>query len=181
LFSLVDSDKLAIKPFGHSFKVNLGKPALQSRWEFSVPASELLEIITNYKYRHHWVEGVDRFEYDEDEVTRLGSEHACVISGKHLDFITVTKEVKPGQLVYGEMTKSPPPVDELYQFYIITPISESSCILETETHFRAKSPLKKLILNLLLKNEFRKNTVKSISSLQEYVHSKLGARVPHES
>jgi hypothetical protein len=64
----------------------------------------------------------------------LGTEYVCVINGKHLNFVTVTKEFEVGKLIYGELTTSPPPVDELYQFYIISPMGENSCKLELELY-----------------------------------------------
>ena len=42
------------------------------------------------------------------------------------------------------MTKSPLPIDALYQFYIITPLSSDSCSLVLENYIEAKSPIKKL-------------------------------------
>ena len=76
-------------------------------------------------------------------VTRIVTEHVCVVNEKHFDFTTVTKKGKPGQLIYGEMTTSPPPVDELYQFYIICPLTHNSCRLEIETYWKSRSPTKK--------------------------------------
>ncbi len=72
---------------------------------FAIPAESLLEYITNLSYRHFWVQGVDKFEYNENEVTRLGSEHVCVINNKHFNFVAVKKKVKPGKYVYGEITR----------------------------------------------------------------------------
>ncbi len=96
----------------------------------------------------------------------------CVVNEKHLDFVVITKEVKPGQLVYGEMTKSPIPLDALYQFYIITPLSANRCQLVLETYLEAKSPLKKLAIFLLVKAIFKKNVTKGIDTLFELLSSK---------
>ncbi|MGI9552896.1 MAG: DUF2652 domain-containing protein [Aurantibacter sp.] len=173
IFSLLDQDKLQLNTFSHGRKVSFdGPPQLFFKKDFPISAAELMEFITNYSYRHHWVKGVDNFEYNENEVTRLGTEHACVINGKHLDFITVTKDVKPGQLVYGEMTTSPPPVDEAYQFYILTPVSDSSCILEVQSYLKAKSWPKKVLIALILKRIFKKNTQKSLELLAQFVAEK---------
>jgi|GEM_PF-4076568 len=60
----------------------------------------------------------DSFIFNENEVTRLGTEHVCVIDGKHFNFVTVSKDLKPDLLVYGEMTTSLPPVDEPYRLCI---------------------------------------------------------------
>lgn len=170
IFSIIDQHKLVLHDFLKGKKVNFNKPPdLLYEKEFSVSAARLIEYIANYTYRHYWVKGVDKFEYNENEVTRLGSEHVCVINGKHLNFITVTKDVAPGKLIYGEMTSSPLPVDQLYQFYIITPTSESSCLLRVETYWKAKSPLKKLLLAVFIKRILRKNTENAINGLARFI------------
>ena len=139
-------------------KVAFDKPPfLYIARQFPVSGSELLDYITDYAYRHHWIEGVDKFEFNENEVTRIGSEHVCVINGKHLNFVTVTKMGKPGQLVYGELTTSIPLADEMYQFYIITPLTSDTCKLEVEIYFKARSPIKKLAFSLVGKSTLRKN------------------------
>ena len=170
LYSLIDNNELKLKPYAQAKKIKFQKPAeilLESTFEVS--ARQLLEYITNYAYRHHWVKGVDKFEYKENEVTRIDTEHICVIDGKHLNFVTVTKEGKPGQLIYGELTTSLPPVDKLYQFYIISPLTQSSCKLEVEIFWEAKSIFKKLILLFIAKNLIRKNLKSAIKGLQEFV------------
>jgi len=173
LYSIIDEQQLKLKLFTAAKKIKFDSaPNLTFEKEFPIGAPELLEYITNYSYRHHWVDGVDKFEYNEHEVTRLGTEHVCVINGKHLDFVTVTKEVNPDQLVYGEESSSLPPVDKLYQFFIISPISADSCKLEIEIYWKAKSPLKKLVLFFFAKNFIRKNTIKGIAALLTFVKSK---------
>lgn len=173
LFSIIDKKELKLKPFQQAKKVQFNKPAsLVFEKQFPVSANELLEYITNYSYREYWVDGVDSFEYNHNEVTRIGTEHLCVINQKHLNFITVIKEVKPGQLVYGELTTSPPPVDSLYQFYIISPLTSNSCKLRTEVYFEAKSPIKKILIYVLLKNIFKKNIQKGLKKLLVFIESK---------
>lgn len=170
LFSIIDKNELKLKPFSQAKKIKFDKvPALYFKKKFPISAPQLLEFITNYAYRHHWVESVDKFVFNENEVTRIGSEHVCVINGKHLDFVTVTKDGKPGQFVYGELTTSPLPVDELYQFYIISPMTQNSCNLELEIYWKAKSPIKKLILFLAVKRILRKNTQNILDSLLQFV------------
>lgn len=170
IYALIDQEKLTLNEFAQAKKVVFDRPPdLILDKQFPVPASELMEFITNYKYRHQWVKGVDDFEFNENEVTRLGTEHVCVINGKHLNFITVTKEVHPGVLVYGEMTTSPPPLDALYQFYSITPITQTSCNLKSEVYWEAKSPLKKLIIFLFLHRIFKKNTQQALDGLYQFI------------
>ena len=86
--------------------------------------------------------------------------------------MTVTKKGKPGQLVYGELTTTPPPIDELYQFYFISPLTDNSCHLTQETYMLAKSPIKKLMIALMVKRIFKKNTLATLDRLHEFVVSK---------
>ncbi len=173
IYSLIDSDKLSLNPFPKGNRINFDRPPnLNLEKEVGVAANLLMEYITNYTYRHQWAKGVDKFEYNENEVTRLGSEHVCVINGKHLNFVTVTKDVEDGKLVYGEMTTSPPPVDAVYQFYIIEPISESQCRLKVEVYWEAKSPVKKMAIALFVKRAFKKNIQEAINGLKLFAENK---------
>ncbi|MEL6916219.1 MAG: DUF2652 domain-containing protein [Bacteroidota bacterium] len=170
MYSVIDQKKLNLKAFDQPTKINFDYPSpLIVEKEYPVSADILMEYITNYSYRHFWVKGVERFEYNENEVTRLGSEHICVVNGKHLNFVTVTKDVKSNQLVYGELTNSPPPVDKLYQFYIFTPLTENSCKMDVEFFWEAKSPLKKLIIALFAKRAFKKTTIRNLENLRTFV------------
>ncbi len=170
LFSEINKNELKLKPFAQAKRVEFNKPpSLLFEMEFSISAPQLLEFITNYALRFEWVEGVDKFEFNENEVTRIGTEHVCVINGKHLNFTTITKKGKPGQLVYGELTTNAPPLDEIFQFYIINPLTHSSCKLEVEIYWKVKSILKRLILSILIKKIIRKNTQSALDNLFLFV------------
>ncbi len=170
IYSLIDPKELNLRTFSEPRKVVFNRnPELMIQKKFPVSAEQLMEYVTNYSFRHQWIEGVDKFEFNANEVTRIGSEHVCVINGKHLDFVTVTKAVRSGSLIYGEYTTSPPPVDELYQFYIFTPIGEESCLLEMELYWQAKSPLKKMMIALVAKRIFQKNLEKALIGLENFV------------
>ncbi len=104
VYSIIEKEALSLKPIVQARKVAFDcPPPIQLAKEFPIPANELFEYITNYSYRSHWIKGTDAFEFDPNEVTRLGSEHTCVINSKHFNFLTVTKDVDPGQLIYGEL------------------------------------------------------------------------------
>ncbi|MBL4707431.1 MAG: DUF2652 domain-containing protein [Flavobacteriales bacterium] len=172
IYSNIDVEQLQITPFEKPFKVNFKKvPDAIFDMEFNTSANELLEIITNYKYRGSWVKGVDSFVFNENEVTRLGTEHTCIVNGKQLDFVTVIKDCQPNEIIYGELTKSPPPVDELYNFFIITPINETSCRMKVEIYAVSKSPFKKLLF-LFVKGVLKKSTANSLENLKTLVNSK---------
>ncbi len=168
IFSEIDNNNLILSPFPSSKTVKFDeKPSIYQTYTFDVSANVLLEYITNYSYRHYWVNGVDKFIYNENEVTRLDSPHVCVINGQHLDFVVVVKEGQPKQLIYGELTTSPGMVDEMYQFFILTPVSENKCQVEVEVYFKAKSIFKKLMIALIVKSKISKSTMKNMEMLQK--------------
>ena len=170
VYSIIDKGDLKIKPFSQATKVEFQKPPdLHFEKDFPISAHQLLEFISNYAYRHYWVDDAVRFEFNEHEVTRLGTEHVCVINGKHFDFVTVTKDVKPHQLVYGELSTSPNPLGQFYQFYIFSPKTENSCQLEIELYVKSNSILQKLMAQLIGKRLFRKNTQKALDNLLKFV------------
>lgn len=172
-YAIIDKEALKLKPFAQAQKVVMPEtPTVVLKREFPIAAKELLEQITNYAYRHYWAEGVEKIEFNENEVTRVGSPHVCIINGKQLNFTTVVKDGKPNQLVYGEHTTNAPPIDNLYQFFIITPLTSNSCILEMEIYLMVKSPLKKLMIALFIKKAFRKNISNAIDQLFKFVTSK---------
>lgn len=170
LYSEIDNENLKLTPFAQPKIVDLArKSCLSITKEFPISAGILLEYITNYTYRHEWIKGVDKFEYNADEVTRIGSEHICVIGGKQLDFVTVTKNVLPGQLIYGELTSSLPVVDEFYQFFTITPITASSSVLDIDIAWKVGSLIKKLIISLFARKIFKKNMENTMQGLFDFV------------
>jgi len=170
IYSIIDNNNLNIGEYSTAKEVVLeDSPGIVLDRNFSIAAESLMEYITNLSYRHFWVKGVDKFEYNENEVTRLGSEHVCVINNKHLNFVAVKKKVKPGKYVYGEMTKSIPIADTVYQFYTISPISDNSCNLKIELYWETRSFLKKLAMTFFAQRIFRKNTKNSLNLLDQLV------------
>ncbi|AXT56525.1 DUF2652 domain-containing protein [Aquimarina sp. AD1] len=173
LFSEIDKEDLKLTSYETPYEVHFDKsPILEIQKEYSVSAGELLEYITNYSYRHHWVKGVNEFVYNPDEVTRLGTEHVCVIDGKRLNFTTVTKSVESDRLIYGEHTTDIPVIDGMYQFYTLVTTSENSCKLILELYPEAKSIFKKIMLYLVMKRSFRKSIKESLDNLEVYVNNK---------
>ncbi|KXX69211.1 DUF2652 domain-containing protein [Flammeovirga sp. SJP92] len=168
LYSELDKTNLRLKPFATAQKVNLeGKADLTYEVELYCNAQKGIEWVSNYAKRYEWAEGVDEFIYNEHEVTRLGTEHVCVINGKHLNFVTVTKNdiSMSSGLIYGEMTDGPPFVDKVYQFYTFQPINTHRSKIIVEVYLETKSIFKKVFKNLFIKDVFRKGIVKNIDNL----------------
>ena len=171
LFSIIDQNELKIKPLEQAKKIRFDAPPfLFSEKEFPVSAPHLFEYISNFTYRHLWVKGAVKYEFNENEVTKIGTEHFCVINGKHLNLITVTKDGEPGQLIYGEMTMKPALVDELYTFYIVSPLTNNSSKLEAEIYWKVKSPFKKILFTLIVKKLGRKKVQNSLDNLFQLVN-----------
>ena len=170
LYAKIDVSKLQLLPYEIPKKVKMNKePNLVFEKEFPVSTEALLEHITNYKFRHLWADGVEEFKYKHNEVTRLGSEHVCVIGGKQLEFTTVTKEGNPDEIIYGELTKSPSPLDELYQFYIIKSLGKNKSHLKLELFWFANNPIKTLLVKLFAKKQFKKSINSALNKLHSFL------------
>ncbi|WP_422858879.1 DUF2652 domain-containing protein [Flagellimonas sp. S174] len=170
LYAEIDASKLKLYGFEPPETVLTNRPPnFSMERQFSIDTYELFELITNYRYRHLWVDGVDEFVFNENEVTRAGTEHVCVINGKHLNFTTVVKDVPVHQLVYGELTTDPPPVEKLYQFYIIEPIDETTCHLRVEQYWVTKNLFQKLLMAFIGKRQFIKGIASAMDNLERYL------------
>tara|TARA_R110002096_G_scaffold90936_3_gene205933 strand:- start:59 stop:1147 length:1089 start_codon:yes stop_codon:yes gene_type:complete len=172
LYAIINNKELKLKPYAQAKKIEFNKaPAIQTEKLFPVSATQFLDYLTSYSNRYNWAKGVEKIEYNINEVVKVGSEHLCVVNNKHLNFITVTKKGKPGQIVYGELTASVPIADEFYQFYIINPIDQTSCKLELEIYWKAKSPIKKLLLAVVAKNKIKKTTETTLNDLLQFIEN----------
>ena len=174
IYSEIDSAKLKLSKFTMPLVFNPTMPPdYTTTVHFKVSAYEIYELLTNYRHRHLWVKGVDEFIFNENEVTRIGTEHVCSINGSHFNFTTVVKEVPMHQLVYGELTFSPPPVEKLYQFYILEPIGEQECMLTAEMYWETETVWQKFLMFVVGKKQLIKGFSESIGNLHEYMHQNL--------
>tara|TARA_R110002073_G_scaffold326975_1_gene507310 strand:+ start:19300 stop:20388 length:1089 start_codon:yes stop_codon:yes gene_type:complete len=168
-YSIIDAKNLNLRKYGNPIKVHFDSaPNLVLEQVLETNRDQVLEYISNYRYRNNWTDGVDDFKFKLNEVTRLDSVHTCVVNGKHLDFSAVTKKAKRGEVVYGEMTKNAPP-DELYQFYLIESLPGNKSKVTVEVYWKAKSPIKKLLLTLFAKKPFKKGITSSLNNLSKFV------------
>lgn len=168
LFAEIDTNKLQLLGFEPPEIVTTkSTPNFVIERTIESDAYDLFEMITNYHHRHLWVEGVVEFKFNENEVTRAGTEHVCVINGKHFNFTTVIKKVPMHQLVYGELTTDILSVDKLYQFYIIKPISEHTAILRVEQYWKTETIFQKILMVINGKKQLRRGLEKSIDKLEK--------------
>ncbi len=175
VYSTINQEQLKLIPFAQTKKIHFDSPpAIFIQKEYPIAAPELFEYISNFIYRQYLIEGDAKFIYNENEVSRIGTKHLCIIDGKDIDFTTVTKEGLPGQLVYGEVTTTPPVVDGVFSFSIVTPLSQDSSKLEIEIYWKTNSSLKRILFNLLAKKTFRKNMLAYADRLSHLVEKKSG-------
>ncbi|MDC8005249.1 DUF2652 domain-containing protein [Aureisphaera galaxeae] len=167
-YAEIDPNQLKLRSFEDGAKVSFNcEPCLIIEKTFATDRHSLLELVTNYKYRHLWAVDAYKIEWNENEVTRLGTEHTCTIGSKQLNFTVVTKDTEPDELVYGELTTDPPPVDQLYQFFNFKSISENETQVRVELYWKARSPIKKLMMALFGKKAFRKGIEDAMERLEE--------------
>ena len=170
LYSILDNTKLKLRPYSTAKKISFDRqPDVQVSKAFPISANELIEYITNYKYRHYWNEGVSEIIFNESEITRLNTEHVCVVKGKHLNFTTVTKPGKPNQIIYGEHTKDLAPLDEVYNFFIVTPQGNQNCLLEIEAFINTKNIFKKILIPLIIKRKFKSIVTHNLQLLHSFI------------
>ena len=171
LYSEISSSSLKLNNFAMPLVVNPTMPPdFTKTFHFKVSAYEVYEIITNYRHRHKWVKGVDEFIFNENEVSRVGTEHVCIINGKHFNFTTVIKEVPVHQLIYGELTFSPPPLEKMYQFFVLAPIRENECLLTVELFWETKTVWQKFLMLIGGKKQLTTAFSESIDNLHKLMH-----------
>ena len=143
-------------------------PSLVLDMNFPASAADLLENLTNYSLRHNWSDVPA--EFNPNEVTRVGTEHFCIINEKHFKFEAVTKKSPSGTLLYGERSEVAPVVDATYIFYSIDDIDDENSSLQLEIYLEANSLLGTCIkpfLPFLMKGTF----LKGFTRLQEHLRS----------
>ncbi len=171
LFSEIDVSKLTLKNFAMPLIINPTMPPdFTKTFHFKVSAYEVYEMITNYRHRYKWVKGVDEFKFNKHEVSRIGTEHTCVVNGNHFNFKTVIKDVPVHLLVYGELTFSPPPLERLYQFYILDPVRENECLLTVELFWETRTPWQKLLMFIGGRKQLVAAFSESVDNLQSLMH-----------
>jgi len=118
--------------------------------EVDVPPKDLLEIVSNLKYRHLWNTDADKILFQEDRVNRKGAEHVCVINGREVVLETIGKPSEKNKLVYGEKTKDFPLMKQFVNYFVIEP-KDAGSLLTIEGHLSAKN-----ILGSIMKPIFKR-------------------------
>lgn len=71
---------------------------------FNANIQKIHRYLSELKYRHIWDKEIERVDYKENEVNRVGTEHNCVLKLGTLKFETISKPSKDS-LIYGEKTE----------------------------------------------------------------------------
>jgi hypothetical protein len=155
----------------HQYQVKLDqKPILIIEKLIEKSVEEVYEYLSNYQYRQLWQEEVDAFEYNPDEVTRLGSPHVCVIGQARLNFEVVDILPAQGHLNYGERIEDPPYLKTLYKNYILDPVGGSTR-LRHEIYIDHKSLWIKLIGGIVIVPRLRKNAQQGLDKFKLFVEN----------
>lgn len=169
-YSVVKKDNLNLLPLMKPEMVTLNRsPNQVFKRTYQVSLEKLFEIITNYRYRHLWAEGVQNVYYNENEVTRLETEHICVVNGKMLNFKAVARKGKDyiENKTYGEMTTSHWFADKLYKFFTVEPTDDKNTKLKVEIFWESNSLFQKVFLSLFGDKILRKNLNQSLDRLKD--------------
>ncbi len=125
-----------------------------------IPVLDLYEIVSNFDYRLLWVKGVDALEYEKNKVNRAGIKHQCLFDKRsEIDQITIKKEAKPNQWVYGESTNQAPFTKSLSLYHILEDVGDGVTKLEVEAYadFKPFGIIFKPLLSKKLKNNILEN------------------------
>jgi hypothetical protein len=140
---------------------------IQAEHEFDLNIYELYEIISNLNYRALWNTDPEGFEFEENRVNRIGESHICIINEKtKIDFETIHSDFGKNKLVYGELTRNAPIVDELYNYFVLENINDQTK-LTVMIYPMMKSKLKQLLFLPLARIKFKKN----MQLLFEHLHT----------
>ncbi len=131
---------------------------------------KLFEYISNFKYRLKWTPGIDKLDYEENRVNRLGTKHQCVVDGRLIDIETVAKEdQEPEELIYGERTEGIPLVKPFTTFFTIKKEANQSRVI-VEGRTESKSLLSRL-LSPLIRIKIRQQMRSVLKNLKKYAES----------
>jgi hypothetical protein len=123
---------------------------------------KVYEMISNLNFRELWNKDTDEMIFEKDRVNRVGDKHVCVLNSKHIDFKTISSDFGEGKFVYGEVTNSAKPIDELVSFYVISDAPAGS---QLEIHYYIVLKGIKKLLYPLVKLKVLSTMNKSISNI----------------
>ena len=118
------------------------------------PVDEVYQLIMSLEVRLLWNKDVEKLEYDENRVNRVGTRHTCLFPVGQAEFQTVTNMFEEGTLVYGEEVMDTPFIRQLFVYYILKPVQDHTD-LRVELHLFPK-PFIGWIFGAVVKFKFGK-------------------------
>ncbi len=139
---------------------------LKASISINVDMNSLIEYIANFSFRSKWQEGVDRLEYNKNEVNRIGTTHICVINNKEFQFETVATELSHNHRVIGERNRNPPFFKELLSYFILDQM-DGFVRLSLEIHYFQKNIFSRL-MTPILKMILLRNLKHNLNALKKF-------------
>ncbi len=168
----LDRNKLKLREFPAARFMDPQGPAnLRLGVDLNISQQKLIPFVTDFGNRHLWNEGVDSYEFNQHEITRFGSEHVCIVNGKHLNVVSVTAPPESDEVVYGELNETIPFTDEVLVLFRLFHVSENTSKMIVDVHFSFNSKLKKMIFLPLLKSKLGKSLKRSMELLELALNS----------
>lgn len=133
------------------------------------PRQEVFELITNFDYRLLFNKELDKLEYEEGKMNRLGAKHSCILNGQFVEFETVSADFGEGKWVYGEKTLQVPFIKEASNYFILEDLGEKTH-LRLEAHLKPDNLIGRLFIPIL-KMKLKKNLEKLVADLKEVLQN----------
>lgn len=141
-------------------------------------ANELYEVISNFDYRLLWTKGIDKLEYEKNKVNRAGEKHKCLFNkNDDITQTTVTKSVKPNQLVYGESTTNAPFSKRFNSYFVLEEIDNGYTKMNIQV-FADFKPFG-ILLKPLMKRTLKKVISENMKLLVLLIDSGFSPNQPH--
>ena len=128
----------------------------------------VFEFVNNLDFRLLWNTGINKLEYEEGKLNRIGTKHRCLFDSGFADFETVKSDFGKDALVHGERIQSSP-LKELAVYYILREI-DGNTEVTLEWHYKSK-PYWGWILIPFIKLKFAKIISNTLKELKQVVES----------
>ncbi|MDW3646919.1 MAG: DUF2652 domain-containing protein [Bacteroidia bacterium] len=130
------------------------------------PRQEIFELISNFDYRLTYSKDLDKLEYDEGKMNRVGSKHSCILNGQFIEFETVKSDFGEGKWVYGEKTVEVPFMKDATNYFILEESEEGKTNVRFEAHLKPKNILGRLI-SPFIRSKLKKSMKELLINLKE--------------
>ena len=151
----------------------VGRELLNEKLNIAAAPNQVFQLIVDFEKRHLWSPGVDRVDYDENQINQVGSKHVCVIGKNNIEFTSLFTDLSDDELIYIERTKDVPVLKDMSSVYIVKP-NGNGALLEACIHTRSNSFVGKM-MTPLIKYQLRGGMKKSLAALKNELESDAAA------